>query len=438
MVQDIKYILWHYIRLPDDTSTSYAQKIGEIATNPHPIPARSGKDGLITSMHDLVPETGGRHQVLFFNPGSNRSKRSWLRLVNRGAEAAEVRVTARDDAGECAPGGEVRLTLPAGASRMLTAQELESGGDGFEGSFGDGAGKWRLFLSSSAYIETMSLLTSPAGHLANLSTAPFGASAAGCEQGPTKFWDCPECPEMVVVPSGSFLMGSPESEEGHIDDEEPVHRVTIARSFAVGVYEVTFGEWDACVSGGGCGGYRPPDEGWGRGRRPVIYVSWDDAKAYVEWLSRKTGEEYRLLSESEWEYVARAGTGTGTARYWGESETGQCRYANGWDASATIYGATCNDGHAQTAPVGTYEANGFGLRDVLGNVWEWVEDCQNGNYEGAPTDGSAWKSGDCSFRMARGGGWFTTPVYLRSAYRSWDSAGRRHNSSGFRVVRTLD
>ena len=255
-----------------------------------------------------------------------------------------------------------------------------------------------------------------------------------------RFRDCPECPELVVVSEGTYVMGSPSSEEGRGGDEGPVHRVTIGRPFAVGVYEVTFGEWDACVSGGGCGGYRPDDGGWGRGPRPVMNVSWEDAKAYVDWLSSETGEAYRLLSEAEWEYVARAGTKT--ARYWGESERGQCRYANGADREAKRHNsewtvANCDDGHYRTAPVGTYEANGYKLHDVLGNVWEWVEDCWNGSYSGAPTDGSAWKSGDCDRRMVRGGSWGSGPRGLRSANRLGYSTGLRYYHAGFRVARTL-
>ena len=242
----------------------------------------------------------------------------------------------------------------------------------------------------------------------------------------TKFRDCPECPELVVVPSGSFEMGSPSSEYGRRDNEGPVHRVRIGRSFAVGVYEVTFGEWDACVSGGGCGGYRPSDESWGRGRRPVINVSWEDAKAYVGWLSRKTGEEYRLLSESEWEYVARAGTITA---YWWGDEIGRnranCdRCGSRWDGE-------------QTAPVGSFSANGFGLYDVHGNVWELVEDCWNGSYAGAPTDGSAWESGECGRRVLRDGSWNVRPWKLRSALRGGNSSGSRSFVVGFRVARTL-
>ena len=259
----------------------------------------------------------------------------------------------------------------------------------------------------------------------------------------TKFRDCPECPELVVVPSGSFMMGSPSSEEGRVSDEGPVHRVRIGRPFAVGVYEVTFGEWDACVSDRGCGGYRPSDEGWGRGRRPVINVNWKDAQAYVRWLSRKTGKEYRLLSESEWEYVARAGTET--ARYWGESERGQCRYANGADRTVKRRHSRrttvdCDDGYYQTAPVGEYEANDFGLHDVLGNVSEWVEDCENpsGSYRGVPSDGSAWESGECDWRVMRGGSWEGRPSTLRSAHRQGgNSTGDRYNDAGFRVARTL-
>ena len=241
------------------------------------------------------------------------------------------------------------------------------------------------------------------------------------------FRDCPECPELVVVPSGSFEMGSPGSEERRQDHEGPVHRVTFARSFAVGVYEVTFGEWDACVSGGGCGGYRPDAEGWGRGSRPVINVGWEDAQSYVRWLSGETGKEYRLLSESEWEYAARAGTRT---RYWWGDAIGRNRAncdgcGSQWDAK-------------QTSSAGAFAANGFGLYDVHGNVWERVEDCWNDSYHGAPADGSAWESGDCARRVLRGGSWGSRRQDLRSAGRIGSTAGFRLNGVGFRVARTLD
>ena len=249
------------------------------------------------------------------------------------------------------------------------------------------------------------------------------------------FRDCSVCPVMTRVPPGSFVMGSSESR-----DEGPRHEVTIPYPLAVGVFEVTFEEWDACVAGGGCGGHRPRDRGWGRGNRPVIDVSWEDAQGYVAWLSRETAEEYRLLSEAEWEYVARAGTET----YWGTSARRQCDYANGEDESVPSQYvsllAPCVDGFArETAPVGAFRPNAFGLYDVLGNVWEWTEDCWNENYAGAPADGRAWEDGDCTQRVLRGGSWgVEAPGSLRSANRYRYSAGVRNNYFGFRLARTLN
>ena len=249
-----------------------------------------------------------------------------------------------------------------------------------------------------------------------------------------RFRDCPECPEMVVVPAGSFLMGAPESEAGSYDDERPVHRVAV-RSFAAGVYEVTFAEWDACVAGGGCGGHRPDDRGWGRSRHPVIDVSWDDAQLYVRWLSGRAGHGYRLLSESEWEYAARAGT-TGPFHVGGTISPDQANYNGQWSYpsgdrdSGGLY-------RGRTVPVGSFPPNAFGLYDVHGNVWEWVQDCWNDSYRGAPSDGRAWESGDCSLRVLRGGSWGNKPRFLRSALRYWNGSGGRNNVSGFRVARTL-
>ncbi len=239
------------------------------------------------------------------------------------------------------------------------------------------------------------------------------------------FRDCPHCPEMVVVPAGSFTMGSPSSEAGRDGDEGPQRRVDIPSPFAVGMYEVTFAEWDACVSGEGCDGHHPDDEGWGRGGRPVIHVSWDDAQAYASWLSRETGEDYRLLSEAEWEYVARAGTAT---RYW---------WGNGIGSNRANC-ASCGAGYANTVPVGSFSANAFGLHDVHGNVYEWVEDCWHDSYVGAPRDGTAWfggRGGDCSYRVLRGGSWSNNPRYLRSANRGRDGSGDRDDNDGFRVAR---
>ena len=244
--------------------------------------------------------------------------------------------------------------------------------------------------------------------------------------------DCDECPELVVVPAGSFMMGSPASEEGRDDDEGPQHRVRIGQPFAVGVYEVTFAEWDACVRAGGCGGYRPGDRGWGRGIRPVINVSWEDAQGYVRWLSRRTGNDYRLLSEAEWEYVARAGTTT-PFHFGSTISTSEANY----DGDYTYGNGRTGQDRRKTVAVGSFPANAFGLHDVHGNVWEWVQDCWNDRYAGAPTDGSAWERGECSRRVVRGGSWSSNPSGLRSAYRLWSTTGGRNYSDGFRVARTL-
>ena len=247
--------------------------------------------------------------------------------------------------------------------------------------------------------------------------------------------DCPECPELVVVPSGSHMMGSPRLEKDRYDNEGPVHRVTIEEPFAVGVYEVTFEEWEACVSDGGCGGYRPDDRDWGRGNRPVINVSWNHAQAYVGWLLRKTGQRYRLLSESEWEYVARAGT-TGPFHFGETISTLQANY-DCYSEDNTYSPRHQRKCRKKTTPVGILPANDYGLHDVHGNVAEWVEDCWNEGYAGAPTDGSAWQSGDCSRRAWRGGAWPFEPRDLRSAYRFGNKSRRRSNYMGFRVARTL-
>ena len=244
------------------------------------------------------------------------------------------------------------------------------------------------------------------------------------------FRDCDQCPEMVVVPAGRFRMGDL-SGEGP-SHERPVHEVTIAAPFAVGKYEVTFAEWDACVAAG-CT-HQPDDEGWGRGTRPVINVSWDDAQEYVRWLSRKTGKTYRLLSETEWEYVARAGT---TTKYWWGNKADH-DYANYGKDECCEGMAAGADRWVNTAPVGSFKANAFGLFNTAGNVWEWVEDCWNKNYNGAPSDGSAWTSGNCDLRAARGSSWVFGPGDLRSADRGRTDTGYRGTVSGFRVARTLE
>jgi formylglycine-generating enzyme required for sulfatase activity len=246
------------------------------------------------------------------------------------------------------------------------------------------------------------------------------------------FQECDQCPEMVVVPAGSFTMGSPSSEPERTNAEGPQHKVTIAKPFAVGRFSVTFDEWDACVAEGSCNNYKPSDAGWGRGRRPVINVSWDDAKSYVTWLSRKTGKSYRLLSESEREYVTRAGTTT--PFWWGSSiSTNQANY----DGNYTYGSGAKGEYRRRTLPVDSFERNPWGLYQVHGNVWEWTEDCYHDNYDGAPSDGSAWTSGECKYRVLRGGSWLNYPRNLRAADRYWFTSAYRYGNYGFRLERTL-
>ena len=318
------------------------------------------------------------------------------------------------------------------------------------------ARRWWLFLRDAAWRRARSSDRASA-YADYLSAHPSGrhvSEARGLRDAALKrerspvvgdvFRDCDHCPKMVVVPSGSFMMGSPPEEEGREDDEGPVHRVTIGAPFAVGVYEVTRGEFGRFVSSTGrsmgdkCWTYEDGEWEKRSGRswlspgfsqtdmHPAVCVSWEDARAYVAWLSRETGEAYRLLSEAEWEHVARAGT---TTRYhWGDDigrNLATCRGCGSrWDGEST-------------SPVGVFGANAFGLHDAHGNVFEWVEDCWNDSYAGAPNDGSAWKGGNCSRRVLRGGSWNLEPGDLRAAFRIRDVTGYRLSNAGFRVARTF-
>lgn len=247
----------------------------------------------------------------------------------------------------------------------------------------------------------------------------------------TSFRDCDRCPEMMVVPTGSFAMGSPESEPERFDNEQPLHTVRIDYPLAIGRFELSFDEWDACVAARGCGNYRPDDEEWGRGDQPAISVSWEDAQAYVNWLSFRTRRRYRLLSEAEWEYAARAGTRSAF-------HTGACIDSDDANFNASRPFADCRS-TARMYPrepraIGSYPANAWGLYDLAGNLWEWTQDCYNDSYADAPRDGSAWETGDCSFRISRGGGYLSKPLMLRSAYRNGFSSDERSSSIGFRVA----
>lgn len=305
--------------------------------------------------------------------------------------------------------------------------------------------------------------------------APYGMAQANPAQKPGRiFRDCPKtCPEMVVVPPGTLLMGSPadDTHQALNGIEQPQHRVTVRHAFAMGKFEVTRDEYASfalethLADPVGCNVHEPPNWpaktglNWHTtpfpqtGRDPVVCVSWEEAEAYTQWLSKKTGHMYRLLSEAEWEYAARAGTTT--EAYWGDDERRDCEYGNGTDLSLVErfpnakwespaprnpnpgHVLPCSDGHVFTAPVGSYKPNAFGLYDTAGNVAEWVADCWSPNYNGAPTDGSARMDGDCSVRVNRGPAWDSNPTGLRSAYR-WNDPIRLHVVDlGFRVARDM-
>jgi formylglycine-generating enzyme required for sulfatase activity len=261
--------------------------------------------------------------------------------------------------------------------------------------------------------------------IANVDPYVLKAEAERALKPLASFRECAkDCPEMVVVPAGEFMMGSPTTEKGHSANEGPQRSVTIAKPFAVSKFAVTFADWDACVSAGGCP--HISDSGFERGTKPVINVRWDEAQQYGAWLSKMTGRPYRLLTETEWEYAARAGSTT--AYFWGD------QIGNG---NANCNGCGSHWDGRQTAPVGSFKPNAFGLHDMAGNAWQWVQDCYHDNYNGAPTDGSAWANGHCSRRVVRGGSWGNVPQYLRSASRDWFSADDRDFHIGFRLGRTL-
>ncbi len=309
-------------------------------------------------------------------------------------------------------------------------------------------------------VTTLLAALAHAGALAlSLSDARLAAAASAHSSS-----DCAGCPEMVAIPAGRFVMGAApgeEEREGLFEDfrrrSEPQHAVSV-RPYWMAKHEVTRGQYRAFVeatgrASGGCfmwtgddfrmdaakdwrnPGYPQHDD------HPVACVSWEDATAYAAWLARKTGKKYRLPSEAEWEYAARAGTTT--TRFWGDDANAACAYANGADLATLSHVprapewtyARCNDGHAYTAPVGSYRPNGFGLHDMLGNVWEWTQDCWNVNYIAAPVDGSAWATGDCFLRTVRGGSWDDQPLGLRAAYRVGSPVVIRVYGRGFRVAK---
>ncbi len=258
------------------------------------------------------------------------------------------------------------------------------------------------------------------GETATPSPAP-GAQAqaqAGAAEQPTAGRECPVCPEMVLVPPGKLAMGSTDG----LPFETPVHEVTISKPFYIGRREVTFAEWDACLAEGGCQ-FRPSDRGLGRGLNPVVNLDWNDAKVYLAWLSRKTGGTYRLPTEAEWEYAARAGTTS--AYYWGDAVEKD---------HANCVGCTANP-VGKIMPTGSFPPNAFGLLDMAGNAAEWVEDCWADNYKNAPNDGSAYTKPDCRERVLRGGAFNNDQRFARTAARFKYDFDVRYSTNGFRVVR---
>jgi len=246
------------------------------------------------------------------------------------------------------------------------------------------------------------------------------------------FSDCTDCPEMVTIPAGEFSMGSPASEPYR--GAEMQHRVSIASPFALSKYEVTFAQWEACVADGGCGGQVPDDQGWGKGNRPVIGVNWNDAKAYVAWLSQKSGKQYRLPSETEWEYAARAGTTT-TFSFGPTITTDQANFDGSTASSISPAGMN----RQKTTLVGSFPANKFGLYDMHGNVWEWMEDCWTDEYGGnTPADGTPYLRPNCNGRVMRGGSWEDYSGDIRAAARVASGAEEQSWADGFRVARSVE
>jgi formylglycine-generating enzyme required for sulfatase activity len=296
--------------------------------------------------------------------------------------------------------------------------------------------------------------------------APLSASEECSLKPKDAFKECATCPPMVVLPAASFTMGSLSTERGRSENEGPPHVITFAKPFAVGKFQVTRDEFAAFVnetgydSGGKCRTFEHGsftgdtslswrDPGFPQtGTHPAVCLNWADAKAYVAWLSKKTKRTYRLLSEAEFEYAVRGQTDLGIySRYaFGSDDKDLCRYGNGLDQTATqkLTGtsdwsyAPCNDGYAYTSPVGSFQPNVFGLYDMVGNVWQWVEDCYVGNYSTTPRDGSAMTGRDCSTRIIRGGSWLSVPDLLRAAYRGSLTSDQRYSYGGIRVARTLN
>jgi formylglycine-generating enzyme required for sulfatase activity len=269
----------------------------------------------------------------------------------------------------------------------------------------------------------------------SLSIGPAPTIAAD-DPGGEVFKECDHCPEMVVVPAGKAMLGSPIGESGRQTTEMTPHEVDVAKPFAVERATITFDEWDACLAEGGCANWRPGDYGFGRSGQPVIFVSWNDAQGYVDWLKRKTGQRYRLLSEAEWEYAARGCVDLKCphAPFWFGAITPEIAV---YDSRYSYQGSPKAAPALKTAPAESGKPNPFGLYNILGNVRQWTADCWNATPSSAPSNGAPVTIGDCTAHATRGGSWDDKPAELRAAARSWESADERSPYVGFRVARTL-
>jgi len=357
-----------------------------------------------------------------------------------------------------AAGGALAATAPAPPSRAAAYSAWRSAHPNVEAEIAELKAKSAALVDNYvAFVPAITPELQPSTRQLRLDRPSITWKVPG---GIKEIWDGADLPQMVVVPAGEFTMGSPAAEPGRRAWEDPAHRVRIAYPLAVSKYPVTVYEFsrfqaetnyavtnqcqmfvdDKWENRLGCTwrdpGFPQADD------NPVVALDWKDAKAYVAWLSKKTGHKYRLLSEAEYEYVNRAGTTT--AYWWGNDPRTVCDHANGADLDAKAaphFGEwqvnDCHDGKVHAAPVGSFKPNPFGLYDTTGNTWSWVEDCWNDSYHGAPSDGSAWVTGICAQRVVRGGAWAELPPSLRSAKRGWNFDNIRFAMNSFRVAREL-
>lgn len=362
-----------------------------------------------------------------------------------------------------------RRLLQAAQDQRAYSRAVDSKDRGLSVAYLDFFPNGRFIEDVKQHLAALAPVPAPAPAPAPAVVAPVPAPAPGPVARAWAGKDCPQCPDMVSIPLGSFVMGVPagEVERERVDvqerdEESPQRAVTISNRFSMGRYEVTRGQYAAFVAATGranasCKGFDSAGKLTDRANLswlnpgfpqtdsdPVVCVSWEDATAYAEWLSRTTGKTYRLPSEAEWEYAARAGTGT--ARYWGDGRNDACRFGNVADRtlvqrlnrkSDPEFNFECTDNFAYTAPVGKFQPNRFGLYDMLGNADEWVEDCWKENYLGASSTQDALQfSGNCSERISRGGAWVVIPKYVRAAFRISGPASYRGHATGFRVARS--